>query len=155
MNLRQTRFAHAYAAMGNATKAAIAAGYSEKTACNIGEKLLRIAQIRAAIDALTVKVAKKFNLTAERVLQGLMDMAFSMDGAEHKDCDKIRALELLGKNLKLWDRAGETEKPPGDIRELMADLRAGGYRFGCELFNKPNPASPDAPGSTNSDPAVP
>lgn len=60
----------------NATKAAIRAGYSKKTAGSIGQRLLKKVEIRAAIDADVHDLATKVGLTAERVLRERMRIAF-------------------------------------------------------------------------------
>ena len=51
LTVLQERFAAAYAQHGNATKAAIEAGYSEGGASSQGCALLRIPKVRAAIEA--------------------------------------------------------------------------------------------------------
>jgi phage terminase small subunit len=48
---RQRVFIDEYLKCFNATKAAIAAGYSEKTAYSIGQRLLKNVEIKAAVDA--------------------------------------------------------------------------------------------------------
>lgn len=53
MNQKQTKFAHAYVAnAGNATQAAIEAGYSEKTAYSQGGRLLNHVEVAAMIREL-------------------------------------------------------------------------------------------------------
>ncbi len=53
----------------NALRAAIAAGYSEKTAGQAGHKLMQIPEIIKAIAAEAERVAKKAGVTAERTLE--------------------------------------------------------------------------------------
>lgn len=55
LNARQLAFAENYACWGNATKAAKAAGYSEKTAYSQGWELLRKPEIIAAIADIKLK----------------------------------------------------------------------------------------------------
>lgn len=52
MNARKERFCLEYAASGNATQAAIAAGYSPKTARSQGQRLLTNADIKSRLEEL-------------------------------------------------------------------------------------------------------
>jgi phage terminase small subunit len=52
----------------NATKAAIAAGFSEKTAGAAASRLLKIVEIRDEIERETTKLGKKLDISAEYVL---------------------------------------------------------------------------------------
>jgi phage terminase small subunit len=137
----------------NATRAAMAAGYSQKGAAVQGSRLLRVPKIAAALQAAMDKRSKKTNITAERVLEEIAHVAFSRmskvtrwnesgvrilasDEMEEHDIaaiqeitenvnehggsvkvklyDKIRALDLLGKHLKLFTGAEVDE----DIRRI-------------------------------------
>jgi phage terminase small subunit len=70
-------FADAYMANGgNATQAAIAAGLSPKTAGQTGARMLKHAEVAARVAQLQQKVAEKFELNTERVLQELSRLAF-------------------------------------------------------------------------------
>lgn len=89
----------------NATKAAIAAGYSEKTAAQTGYKLLRKAQIKREIECLDAELAKELDLSAEWVLRRLMRRAnfdvrkfYHDDGRlkEVKELDEETAFALQG-----------------------------------------------------------
>ena len=72
MNAKQRKFVAAYLKEPNATKAAQSAGYSAKTAYSIGQRLLKIPEIKAAIGARL----DKLDITAERVLGELAKLAF-------------------------------------------------------------------------------
>jgi phage terminase small subunit len=77
MTPKQTRFVEEYLANGlNATKAAISAGYSKKTAASIGEENLRKPEISAAIKATTNKIMERLEVTAELVVQEIAKLAF-------------------------------------------------------------------------------
>jgi phage terminase small subunit len=76
MNDRQAAFVAAYLVHRNATKAAVVAGYSAKTASSQGERLLRNVEIRAAIDSGLARLADKLEITAERVLRERARLAF-------------------------------------------------------------------------------
>lgn len=61
----------------NATKAALRAGYSQKTAYSQGQRLLKNAEIKTAIDSAIVKRSEENNITASMVLKELARIAFS------------------------------------------------------------------------------
>lgn len=63
-------------AHGNATKAAVAAGYSKATASVTGSKLLRKAKVSQELAKLQKTLLSKLEISAERVLQGLAELAF-------------------------------------------------------------------------------
>lgn len=69
-------FVREYLAHGNASKAAVAAGYSAATASVTGSKLLRKAKVSAELANLRKKLLSKLEISAERVLQGLAELAF-------------------------------------------------------------------------------
>ena len=69
MNIRQRRFVNEYAVDGNATQAAIRAGYSEKTAGVQGHELLKVPKILEAIAEREAEVAVAAGLSAEWVLR--------------------------------------------------------------------------------------
>ena len=75
--IRWQLFAREYVIDLNGTKAAIAAGYSEKTAEAAASRLLRNVKVQALIDKLTAERAKRLDITADRVLEELSRMAFA------------------------------------------------------------------------------
>lgn len=126
MNTKQARFADEYLVDMNATQAAIRAGYSEHTAVVQGSRLLTNAEVRAAVDAKTQKVATRLELTAEFVLNGLMHIAANGE----REANRVRSFELLGKHLALFaDRLEITQVPSSDlvhqwIEALTADVHS-------------------------------
>jgi phage terminase small subunit len=93
---KQKAFAHEYMVDKNATKAAIRAGYSKKTASSQGERLLRNAEVRAAVDAGLQRLAEETETEAQWVRRRLREEATDFtEFASHSA--RIRALELLGK----------------------------------------------------------
>lgn len=147
----------------NATKAAIRAGYSEKTAYSIGQRLLKKVEIQEAIQKQQVKLQNKLEITQERVLSELAAIAFAngtdfatvnanglihikatsqipkeklpavasikysrVMGVEIKLHDKVRALEMLGKHLGLFDnRGGAAEVEENNIFEIIDQSTRG------------------------------
>ena len=112
----------------NATQAAIRANYSEKTAYSQGQRLLKSVEMQAAIQKEMDKRAKKVEISAENVLQDIMDTRkicidnmFYIDKEENKRIDtaainaRNKTNELLGKHLKLFtdkvEHSGEINIP--------------------------------------------
>ncbi len=75
LNPRQRAFINAYVgeANGNGTKAAITAGYSEATACQIASQLLRRTDVREAVSARL----DKHDLRTDAILRRLGKLAHS------------------------------------------------------------------------------
>jgi phage terminase small subunit len=73
---RQNRFINEYIIDLNATKAAIRAGYSEKTAGTIAEQNLRKLEIQEAIKEALDAQQKRTNITADRTLKEIASIGF-------------------------------------------------------------------------------
>ena len=69
LTVKQKRFVDAYLADPNATKAALDAGYSKKTAYAIGSENLKKPEIITAIDVGKRALAAKLEFTREKQLQ--------------------------------------------------------------------------------------
>lgn len=105
LNARQQIFVAEYLKDRNATQAAIRAGYSPKAAHVCGPRLLGNAVVREALDASMTKVIKKTEITAERILNRIGEIAF--DKSDAKNADILKATELLGKHHKLFTEVQE------------------------------------------------
>ena len=92
MTPKQKRFIEAYT--GNATKAAIAAGYSEKTAYRIGAELLQKTSIKGAIQQREEQ--RLSEVIASREERQTFWSAIMRD-SEEKTADRLKASELLAK----------------------------------------------------------
>ncbi len=106
LTARQQAYAAAYIVSLNATQAAKEAGYSAKTASQIGERLLRNVEVAAEIERLKRERSERTKIDADRVLQELariaffdIGKAFTPDGAlkplDEMDEDTRRALAGL------------------------------------------------------------
>ncbi len=107
LNAGQQAFCHAYVATHNATKAAVKAGYSPKTADVQGCKLLALPKIKLEVARLEANVLDELGLTAYFVAKRLKDIA--KDGSNR---DAISALTLLAKWRGLW---AERIEVSGDV----------------------------------------
>jgi len=98
--IRLHQFVKEYIVSRNASQAAIAAGYSAKTAGAIGNQILKRPEVRQKIDAATQDLKRKTGLSAEWVVDQLMAVAGQEDVAQST---KVRALELLAKHLGMLE----------------------------------------------------
>lgn len=119
---RQRQFVEEYLVDLNATQAAIRAGYSQKTAEQLGYQLLQKPLVQAEIQAAMERRAKRTGITQDRVVEELGKVAFAeaADGSdsELKYSNKLRALELLGKHLGLFDSKGDMNLRVSVVRSL-------------------------------------
>ena len=72
---RQARFVAEYLIDLNATKAAIRAGYSKKTAYSQGQRLLKNVEVASQVADKTGKRLDRLEISADRVLQELAKLA--------------------------------------------------------------------------------
>ena len=99
MNERQRRFCEAYARDPNATRAAIAAGYSEKTARAAGQRLLTNVDIVNYLSELTEQTFSQNIATISEVRSFWSDV---FRDPEQKTADRLKASELLVKSTGLF-----------------------------------------------------
>lgn len=126
LNEKQKRFCDEYLIDLNATQAAIRAGYSPKTANEQGARLLANVSVQARLQEALKKRAARVEITQDRVLKEFAAIGFSVasDGSDSdlKVSNKLKALELLGKHLGLFDN-----KSAGAAQDsnLLAAITAG------------------------------
>lgn len=114
LNPRQKAFADYYIESGNITEAAVRAGYSKKTAANIGSENLRKPEISAYIAArmkeiesdriLTLKDIQEFR---SRVVKGEEKDQYDLEAAL---ADRLKAANDLEKALLIKEREEEQRK---------------------------------------------
>ncbi len=118
MTAKQQRFADEYLIDCNATQAAIRAGYSAKTARQIGEQNLSKIYIRAYIDARLAEISSTKIADAQEVLEYLTavmrgnhteeTLCLDGDGTQRvididvSAKDRLKAAELIGKRYGLF-----------------------------------------------------
>ena len=112
LSIKRQRFCEFMLVCSSATKAAIAAGYSEKSAHVTACRLLKDANVQAEISRLWKIAAEKANITPEYVLYGIQ---YDIDGArESKNWTAaMKGWDMLGKRLGMWKDVLEV-KPPDD-----------------------------------------
>ena len=140
LNEKQKRFCEEYLIDLNATQAAIRAGYSEKTAYTIGQKLTKKNEVKAYIeeklealknertaDAQEVveyltSVMRGESKSEEIVLKGVGKGSQRIEKVQKKpsEKDKLKAAELLGKRFGMFKERVELD---GELRsEKLSDV---------------------------------
>lgn len=172
---QQKKFCDEYLIDCNGRRAAMAAGYSTKSADQMGYQLLKHPLVREYLRKGIQKNTKRNNISADRVLQEIAKVAFAslgafmsidkdgniqfklqnnkkldakadplgvlsqfeqetyMDGrgenaqlvkkTKIKLLDKMKALDMLGRYLMLFDGAGASEDPITTAQKIGAALR--------------------------------
>lgn len=113
---KQKMFVREYLVDRNASRAAVAAGYSEKSAKVTGCRLLTNANVQAAIDDKTQRRMEKLDISADYVLQTIAETVercrqgvpvLTKEGVETGEWQfdsfaVLKGCELLGKHQKLF-----------------------------------------------------
>ena len=113
LTLKQKAFADFYIECGNATEAAIKAGYSKKAAQQIGSENLSKPLISAYIDQRMEQIENERIASGEEVLKYLTSVMrgeekdqFGLDASLQ---DRTKAAELLGKRYRLFTEKVEVK----------------------------------------------
>lgn len=103
---KQAAFVQEYMIDLNATQAVLRAGYqmTEAAAAVHGSKLLRNAKIQKAIQEARKDIEARCRVTADWVLEQIAAIATD---EEARTADRLKALELLGKHLGMWEKRQE------------------------------------------------
>jgi hypothetical protein len=115
---KQKRFVRAYKTNGNnATKAAVTAGYSKKTAYSQGQRLLKNVEIKKALGLEDEKLQKKYEYTLEKLIEEL-EIAQKSAIELGNLTAYLKAIELKGKAFGLF-----TDTVRGNIELTQALVR--------------------------------
>jgi len=111
---KQKIFCKEYIKDFNATRAAIAAGYSKKTARNQGCENLSKPNIEKKINEMKAKRAERTQITADNVVKELAKIGFGsedqIEGFTRLEIkDKIKALELLARHTGAFNSDESTK----------------------------------------------
>lgn len=103
LTAKQQMFVKEYLVDLNATQAAIRAGYSVKTAGQIGDEILKKPEIAAAVQAGMDARSQRTEITADYVLDTIRKTIERCQSAEeYQPAAVLKGAELLGKHLKLF-----------------------------------------------------
>ena len=133
---KQKKFADYYIELGNATQAAINAGYASKYANTNASKLLQNTTIKSYIDERLSQLASERIVSAEEVLEFLSSVMRNEQKEEvlkgvgmgeqaktHIEVsakDRVKAAELLGKRYALF--TDKTEMTVTEVPVFVDDL---------------------------------
>jgi len=95
MTIRQSIFISEYLKSGNATEAAINAGYSKKTAYSIGQRLLKNVEINQKIMKHREKISQQAELKVCDIVLEIRDLALNAKS----ETNRLRAYDMLMKHL--------------------------------------------------------
>ncbi|WP_270333092.1 terminase small subunit [Ligilactobacillus acidipiscis] len=123
LTVKQQKFVDEYIESGNATESAINAGYSKKTAGQVGSENLKKLEIKNAIDKRLEEIKTKKTADITEVMEYLTE---TMRGEQTETVatakglftdvevgakDRIKAAELIGKRYGAWtDKVENTNK---------------------------------------------
>lgn len=107
LTLKQEKFANYYIELGNATEAAIKAGYSKNSARAIAAENLTKPNVKKYIENRLKEIQDKSIAKQEEILQTLTEIMRSKGIEETKD--RIKSAELLGKYYNSWDGIKENK----------------------------------------------
>ena len=118
LKIMQEKFVAEYLISGNATRAAIAAGYSAKSAAALGHQLLKKPHVKAALAEKTARMLEKLDLSAERWLKEVVRIAFfdpgnlfnadgSLKNLQDLDVDTRAVITVFDVREKWWDSGGQ------------------------------------------------
>lgn len=99
LTVRQQRFIDEYLRHQNAARAAIAAGYSERTAKEMGSENLAKPHIKKRIDEALEIRRQGFSWRADEILQEIREIARDK---RNRPRDRLKAYELVGKHLGMF-----------------------------------------------------
>lgn len=157
---KQLIFCKEYLIDMNATRASIEAGYSKHSADSQGSRMLKNVKVKAYIDKHSRKRLEKLDITADKVMQELANIAFfdprkmfnensglieiqDLDDAtakaigtiklrkekmdsdtfaetmEVKPNDKLKALDMIMKNMGMYEKDNEQSKDEVTIVEII------------------------------------
>jgi len=104
---KQRLFCQEYITDLNGKRAAIRAGYSEKSAQEQASRLLSYAKVQRELEKLMQERSKRMQIDADDVIQGIksiVDNAIQIndDGNMLNPTAALKGYELLGKHLAMW-----------------------------------------------------
>lgn len=133
LSQRKQKFLDEFLKDRNAAAAYVRAGYSKKGARQAANKLLRSADIQAAIADATKVASTVAGLTVADVLAGL-----KTETGSESPAGRVRAWELLGKHLGMFPNKHQLE---GKVKHSIEPVK-----IEIEVVKdvRKNPASPSA-----------
>lgn len=118
---KQKIFVYEYLVDFNATKAAIRAGYSKKTAHSIGTENLKKPEIQNFLEKYQNDRAEKCGIKFDMIVEELKKIGFAEVNEEAvRPTDKIKALDAMARLLGFFERSVNEELE--DLSETERDV---------------------------------
>ncbi|MCD5515769.1 terminase small subunit [Lactobacillus delbrueckii subsp. lactis] len=133
LTIKQKKFADEYIRLGNSTQAAIKAGYSQKTARQIGADNLSKVYIREYINKKMDALDKEKTMQIKEIMEELTSIARGELKEERLDkdgnivetrplfADRIKAMDMLGKRYGMWNGMAQEAASQTVIIDDMTD----------------------------------
>lgn len=133
LTIKQKKFADEYIRLGNSTQAAINAGYSKKTARQIGADNLSKAYIREYINEKMKSLDAKKTMQIKEIMEELTSIARGEIKEERLDkdghivetrplfADRLKAMDMLGKRYGMWNGMAQEAASQTVIIDDMTD----------------------------------
>ncbi|MDD6633884.1 MAG: terminase small subunit [Ruminococcus sp.] len=137
LTLKQEMFAKEYLVDFNATQAALRAGYSEKTARDIGCENLSKPNIQQEIQRLIEERSKRTEITADKVLKELAAIAFADSTDYAKIKHKTIENELTGKKEEIpYIEFTDTDNLSKEQRKAISAIKYTKNGIAVETYSK-------------------
>ena len=127
MTPKQAMFVQEYLIDLNAARAAIAAGYSKKTAKQIGQENLTKPDVKKAIDEALAERGKRTEITQDRVLKELARIAFT---------DPRSVFEWGPGGVTLKDSASLSDDDAAAVAEVSQTITESGGSIKAKMYDK-------------------
>lgn len=133
LTIKQKKFADEYIRLGNATQAAINAGYKPKNAAGMGAENLRKPQVANYISEKMNALDKKKTMQIKEIMEELTSIARGEIKEERLDkdggivetrplfADRLKAMDLLGKRYGMWNGMAQGAESQTVIIDDMTD----------------------------------
>lgn len=133
LTIKQKKFADEYIRLGNSTQAAINAGYSQKTARQIGADNLSKAYIREYINEKMQALDAEKTMQIKEIMEKLTSIARGEIKEERLDrdgkivetrplfADRLKAMDMLGKRYGMWNGMAQEAASQTVIIDDMTD----------------------------------
>ncbi|WEV51663.1 terminase small subunit [Lactobacillus sp. ESL0731] len=134
LTVKQQKFADEYIKSGNATEAAIKAGYSKRTAYSIGQENLKKVEIANYLEKRMKEISDSKVADQQEILEYLSSV---MRGEQTEDVatakgiykdvpvgarDRIKAAELLGKRSAMWTEKHDVNARIASPVQIIDDI---------------------------------
>lgn len=133
LTIKQKKFADEYIRIGNATQAAINAGYRPKAAGQMGNENLKKPQIAEYINAKLKELDAKKTMQIQEIMEELSAIARGEVKEERLDkdgdivktrplfADRLKAMDMLGKRYGMWNGMAQESASQTVIIDDMTD----------------------------------